>query len=278
MTMPTATHGLEWLHPTLDRCRALLANRPADRQWMKKGRDDQDELVTELDVAVETLLLEAIRTHVPSASVVSEESSHNEADLDDEWCFVIDPIDGTEEFVAGRPGYAISVALLHDGRPHAAVLDLPAHDQRFDCCQGTGTRLNGKPVELAPPQRFSEARLAVSATQLKLESLRQFWSSFEAAELVPTPGFAAKFAVVLSGRADAVLYLPVHPLTTAIWDYAAAAHLLAEAGGVFIDQHGQDLSQQRPFFYKTGWIAAPPHLRDPLLEIVREIAPPGEDE
>jgi myo-inositol-1(or 4)-monophosphatase len=189
---------------------------------------------------------------------------------------VIDPIDGTEEFAAGQPNYAISIALFERGRPAAAVLDLPAHDQRFECSAGTGTRLNGAMVNLSRAQRVAEARVAVSATHLGSAHLQLFWASVGAAELRPTPAFAAKFAAVLAGECDAALYLPVRPHRTAIWDYAAAALLLDEAGGGFASIDATDLLQKRPFLYTGGWVASPPALRDELLALARRSCGYGE--
>jgi myo-inositol-1(or 4)-monophosphatase len=189
---------------------------------------------------------------------------------------VIDPIDGTEELAAGRPNYAISIALFEHGRPAAAVLDLPAHDQRFECSAGAGTQLNGVVVRLSRTQRVSEARIAVSASQLNSPHLRPFWTGIGSAELRPTPAFAAKFAAVLAGACDAALYLPVHPHPTSIWDYAAAALLLDEAGGEFVSIDGTDLLQERPFLYRGGWVASPPALRDELLTVARRSGCYGE--
>jgi 3'-phosphoadenosine 5'-phosphosulfate (PAPS) 3'-phosphatase len=74
---------------------------------------------------------------------------------------------------------------------------------------------------------------------------------------------------VLAGVCDAVLYLPVRPYPTAIWDYAAAATVLAEAGGWYGSIDGQDLLALRPFSYRGGWTVATPALRDQLLDIAK---------
>jgi myo-inositol-1(or 4)-monophosphatase len=260
---------LGWLRPELDRCRELIARRTAPKRWTKSSSHGAAEVVTEIDLAVERLLIDAISARMPTATFLSEESHPDPAALASDTCFVIDPIDGTEEFAAGRPNYAISIALFDRGRPAAAVLDLPAHDQRFECSAGTGTRLDGAEVNLSRVQRVTDARVAVSATQLDSAHLRPFWTSTGAAELRPTPAFAAKFAAVLAGECDAALYLPVRPHRTAIWDYAAAALLLDEAGGGFASIDGTDLLQERPFVYTGGWVASPPALRDELLALAR---------
>lgn len=259
---------LSWLRPELDRCRELIASHAAPKQWTKSSSHGT-EVVTEIDLAIERVLIDAISARMPTATFLSEESHPDPAALASETCFVIDPIDGTDEFAAGRPNYAISIALLDRGRPVSAVLDLPAYDQRFECSVGTGTQLNRAMVQLSRVKRLSEARVAVSVTQLNSAHLRPFWTSAGAATLRPTPAFAAKFAAVLSGACDAALYLPIHPHRTAIWDYAAAALLLDEAGGRFVSTDGADLLRERPVLYTGGWVASPPALQDELLTLAR---------
>ena len=264
----TTSVGLEWLRPELDRCRALIADHKSPRRWTKTEQG-RSELVTEVDLAIERLLIDAIRQRLPDAAILSEESNADPSALEQDTCFVIDPIDGTEEFAAGRQGFGISIALFERGRPTAAVLDMPAHDWRFECAVGAGASLNGKGIRLSPVGALAEARLAVSATQYGMDSLRPFWDGVGAAGLIPTPAFTPKFAAVLAGECDAALYLPIRPHRTAIWDYAAAAQLLSEAGGWFGATDGTDLLEALPFEYSGGWVAAPPSLRDQLLAVAQ---------
>lgn len=258
---------LDWLHAELDRCRDLIAGGRTTRRWTK-STDGATELVTDVDVAVERLLIEAIQDRLPDAAIVSEESSPDPNALKEYLCAVIDPIDGTEELVAGRTGFAISVAFFCAGQPAAAFLDLPANDRRFECQAGGDVRLNGAPVALSRVDRLNEARLAVSATQYGMDELCGFWDSIRAAALVPTPAFTPKFAAVLAGDCDAALYLPVRPHRTAIWDYASAALLIHQAGGWFGSPDRTDLYEQRPFTYSGGWIATPMQLREQLLGVL----------
>jgi fructose-1,6-bisphosphatase/inositol monophosphatase family enzyme len=111
----------------------------------------------------------------------------------------------------------------------------------------------------------------VSATQYGMDSLRPFWDGVGAAALIPTPAFTPKFAAVLAGECDAALYLPTRPHRTAIWDYAAAAQLLSEAGGWFGAADGTDLLEALPFEYSGGWVAAPPNLRNQLLALAQRL-------
>src|SRR5919106_685703 len=247
----TASASLEWLRPELDRCRALIADHESPRRWTK-SEHGRDELVTEIDLAVERLLIDAIRQRVPGAAILSEESNPNPSALDQDTCFVVDPIDGTEEFAAGRPGFG-----------------MPARDWRFECRVGAGASLNGNGIRLSEVGALAEARLAVSATQYRMNSLRPFWDGIGAAGLIPTPALKPKFAAVLAAECDAALYLPIRPHRTAIWDYAAAAQLLSEAGGWFGATDGTDLLRALPFEYSGGWRAAPPSLRDQLLAVAQ---------
>ncbi len=264
----TTTVGLEWLRPELDRCRALIANHKSPRRWTK-SEQGRSELVTEVDLAIERLLIDAIRARVPGATILSEESNADPSALEQDTCFVIDPIDGTEEFAAGRPGFGISIALFERGRPTAAMLDMPAHGWRFESAGVGDASLNGRGIRLSPVGALGKARLAVSASQYRMDSLRPFWDGVGAAALIPTPAFTPKFAAVLAGECDAALYLPIRPHRTAIWDYAAAAQVLSEAGGWFGAADGTDLLEALPFEYSGGWVAAPPSLRDQLLAVAR---------
>jgi myo-inositol-1(or 4)-monophosphatase len=264
----TTSVGLEWLRPELDRCRALIGDHKSPRRWTKSDQG-RSQLVTEIDIAVERLLIDAITQRVPNAAILSEESNPDPSALEQDTCFVIDPIDGTEELAAGRQGFGISIALFERGRPAAAVLDMPARDRRFECAVGAGASPNGKRIRLSPVGAVAEARLAVSATQFRMDSLRPFWDGIGAAALIPTPAFTPKFAAVMAGECDAALYLPIRPHRTAIWDYAAAGQLLSEAGGWFGATDGSDLLEALPFEFSGGWVAAPPNLRDQLAALAQ---------
>ncbi|MBO0835850.1 MAG: hypothetical protein J2P28_10065 [Actinobacteria bacterium] len=268
----TSTDGLDWLRPSLDECRRLIADRRGPTRWTKASAREPEETVTEIDVEVERLLVSAIRHRDPEAAVVSEEAASDPGALTRPTCHVIDPIDGTDQLVAGEDGYAISVALFRSGEPAAAVMDMPALGRRFECGHGRPTTLNGQQVTLHQVDDIPHARLAVSATQRRNKSLDAFWQRLGAAAVVPTPAFAAKFGAVLAGDCDAALYLGVHPLRTALWDYAAPAILLIRAGGVFMSLDGEGLLERRPWAYQSGWLASPVSLTG-ALQRVAEHAP-----
>ncbi len=247
---------LDWLHPTLDTCRRIV-ERGVHEIRRKAPVDGNQQIVTDVDLEVEQALVRSIRSQIPAAVIISEETVHDLPNLDEsDICFVIDPIDGTEELVAGRPGFSVSVAEYRRGLPFAAVLDFPRLTLRFESGAGQGTWQDRRRVRLDPAGELEGARIAVSASQYRDASFRSVWDRLRTAELVPTPAFTPKFASILRGECVAALHLPVDRRNTYIWDYAAAAFLLAEAGGTFVSWTGEDLVATRPQIHVGGWIAA----------------------
>jgi myo-inositol-1(or 4)-monophosphatase len=268
VTPETAGGILVQLGPTLDACRSVLTEAQHTRSWHKASPGSRQETVTDLDLTVEERIITAIRAMQPQASIYSEETGHDPAALIDDLCVVLDPIDGTDLLLGGQSGYSISIAILSTRRVIAGLLDFPARDQRFICTRGGGGELNGRRLRLDGRHRLTSARVAVSSTQHATSSLQPLWESLGVAALVPTPGFTAKLATILLGECDAALYLPFEPRRTYIWDYAAAALLLREAGGTLTTLQGKRLLEGLPLEHKAGWLAATNHLREPIQRAV----------
>jgi fructose-1,6-bisphosphatase/inositol monophosphatase family enzyme len=203
---------LDHLNETVDSCRRLLAGHPGEVS-LKTTSAGGRETVTDLDLQVEKQLMARIRELQPEAGIFSEETAQDRSALDQEVCFVLDPIDGTDLFLAGDTGFAISIAILARRHAVAGLLDFPARDQRFTCTLGGGTRLNGR----------------------RVAALRS-----------------------------------IQPRSTAIWDYAAAALLLSEAGGTLSTWDGTSLLEALPTTYTGGWIAGNPGLSAALSRAVTE--------
>ena len=267
LTPESAGEILAGLGETLDTCRRLLRAGPREVS-LKPSLREARETVTDLDIEVERRLIARIHELQPAASVVSEETAPGAEAMDDDVCVVVDPIDGTDLLLAGEPGFAVSVAILARRRLVAGLLDFPARDQRFTCTRGGGTWWNGQRITLTAPRRLSEARVCVSSTQRAEAALRHLWENLEVAAVVPTPGFTAKIGTILTGECDAALSLPVDPRSTAIWDYAASALLLSEAGGALTTWSGTCLGDALPARYGDGWIAAAPDLAAALRAAV----------
>src|SRR5258708_10602844 len=162
---PRGPLPLDWLGPTLDRCRDII-ERGGGEIREKPSEHDEHQVVTDVDLAVERTLVSAIRDRIPFAAIFSEEGEHDPRVLDEsEACFVIDPIDGTDELIAGRPGFAISVAQYGRGIPVAAVLDFPRLDLRFEGAAGQGVWRGDQRVRLKAAAKVGDVSIAVSASQ-----------------------------------------------------------------------------------------------------------------
>lgn len=256
------------LAPAVDACRAVLLDRQQSRTWLKDTSDGRRETVSDLDLMVQDQLITAVHAIEPSASVLSEEGAHDLSALDEDLCFVIDPIDGTDLLLAGMSGFAVSIAILSAHQILGGLLDFPARSQRFTGTLGGGAVLNDQRIQLDGASTLTSSRVAVSSTQLGEPSLRQLWPKLGVASLVPTPGFTAKVTAVLTGDCDAAVYLPIHARSTFIWDYAAAALLLHEAHGRLTTLDGHAFLDALPIEQKDGWLAATDNLHTSMLTAV----------
>ena len=179
--------------------------------------------VTEADRAIDSLL----RQHLlqPGEGWLSEESADDGARLAHDRVWIVDPLDGTREFVAGIPEFCVSVALVEDGHPVAGGIANPSTHQVFLGSPGTGVTLNGQSVAATSTDTLQNALVLASRSEIK----RGEWKQFADApfRVQPMGSVAYKLALVAAGLADATFTLsPKHE-----WDIAAGAALVEAAGG-----------------------------------------------
>lgn len=238
---------------------AMAAFRQGGRIWEKAP----GQLLTETDLAVNEALEASLGRLLPGAAWLSEESRDDGERLSSPHVWVVDPIDGTRSFAAGKPEFTISVALVHAGRPILACLLNPATGERFEACEGAGATLNGERLLVAEPSRPEAARIVLSAGERKRHDFQPF---FPSAALTTIGSLAYKIALVAAGRFDAYFsWRRSHD-----WDIAAALLILAEAGGRTTDREGGRLDLNRPEPLHRGLIAAPPALHARLALISRQ--------
>jgi myo-inositol-1(or 4)-monophosphatase len=185
--------------------------------------------VSEVDLAVDALLRERLAALLPDAGWLSEETADSPDRLARRHVWVVDPIDGTRDYVRGRRGWAVSVALVEDGRPVLGVLDAPARSERWFAALGEAATRNGEPIRVVPREVLAGARVPSDALPKADRDL----------VTVPKPNsIALRIAMVAAGEADLVA-------TTRWgneWDIAAAALIAAEAGALVTDAHGAPLA------------------------------------
>lgn len=197
---------------------ALRYFRQNPEVWFKAG----DSPVSEADFAVDRFLFEALSAARPDYGWLSEETADSPERLERQRTFVVDPIDGTRAFVAGKATWCVSVAVVERGRSLAGVLDCPALGETFVATAGGGAALNGKGIAVRRPEEV------IRATGPKdfLAHLPQFWQG--RVERMPhVPSLAYRIAMIAKGALDATFVRS----GSHDWDLAAADLILAEAGG-----------------------------------------------
>ncbi|WP_454885084.1 3'(2'),5'-bisphosphate nucleotidase CysQ [Sphingomonas oryzagri] len=228
---------------------ALGKAKDGFRRWEKAG----GEPVCEIDLAVDQFLKDRLATIDPEAGWLSEETADDKARLGARRVWVVDPIDGTRDYLRGRPGWAVSVALVEDGRPVLAVLDAPARDEVWTAVAGGGAWRNGVPIRVALRDAIAGAR--VPADQLPRRD----------SDLVPVPkpnSIALRIAMVAAGEADLVATMRWgHE-----WDIAAAALIAAEAGAIVTDALGASLAFNTASAEAFGVLVTPPGIHDAAVQ------------
>lgn len=194
--------------------------------WWKEGRSP----VSKADLEVDQFLRRVLTEARPGYGWLSEETADDKARLAAPRTFVVDPIDGTRAFLAGREVWCVSVAVVEDGRAIAGVLDCPAEGVCFTAARGAGARRNGTPIAV----RNEGAELVLAGPKAMLAGLPEEIRT--RVSLHPyVPSLACRIAMVAEGRLDATFIKPAaHD-----WDLAAADIILAEAGGSILDAAGR---------------------------------------
>lgn len=223
---------------------------------------DEHDLVSRADYESEARILDEIRARFPEHRVLAEETGVQSAGLSEfEW--VIDPLDGTSNFLQGLPVFCISIACRHREEVVAAAVLDPIGDQLFTASKGSGAFLNGRPMRVSRRPGLAGAFLATGypfrarrALDLYLEAFRAI---FLRSRAIRRCGSAAlDLAYTAAGVYDGFFEFRLSP-----WDFAAGCLLIAEAGGVVTDLDGKD-----GFFDSGNLIAGPPELQRELRELV----------
>ncbi|QNE31799.1 3'(2'),5'-bisphosphate nucleotidase CysQ [Sphingomonas sp. NBWT7] len=191
------------------------------------------EPVCEIDLAVDKLLRTRLSALLPDAGWLSEETADHPDRLERERIWVVDPIDGTRDYIRGRPGWAVSVALVDQGRPVIGVLDAPARNEVWRAVAGSGATLNGNPLTASTRRDFAGARVPTDALPKTDRDL---------ATVEKPNSIALRMAMVADDRADLVATLRWGNE----WDIAAAVLIAAEAGGCVTDALGAQLVFNKP--------------------------------
>lgn len=225
-------------------------------EYVTEHKDDRSP-VTDADHAADAAIKPALAALLPGVAVVTEESVASAPapeTLAQLRYWLVDPLDGTKEFVAHRAEFTVNIALVANGHPVLGVLHVPPENLTYAAAgPGTAVKIAGE----APPERI-EARaapvqglvVAHSRSHSRWNDLDDFLRPYRVAERVII-GSALKFGLIAEGRAD--LYPRLGP--TSEWDTAAGQAILEAAGGSVVDRQGRRLAYGKPRFLNPPFVA-----------------------
>lgn len=215
--------------------------------------------VCEIDLQVDAFLREQLSALDPEAGWLSEETLDQSDRIERPRLWVVDPIDGTRDYLRGRPGWSVSVALVEERVPVIGVLDAPARGEHWTAERGKGAWRNGLRLRASDRSRLPGAR--VPADQLPAVDSDLV--------MVPKPNsIALRIALVAAGEADLVATLK----WGFEWDIAAAALIASEAGATITGALGQPLAFNTASGAAFGVLAAAPGIHAEAVERLRERA------
>lgn len=247
----------------LDRAAAVLSRftpGAVDVEY-KAGHDPVTEADRALDEALRKALLE------DGEGWLSEETADDLARLNKQRLWVVDPLDGTREFVQGIPEWCVSVAWVQDGEAIAGGILNPATGETFLGSRSTGVTRNGAPVQVSQRAELPGSLVLGSRSEFK----RGEWKQFQDGSLIlrPVGSVAYKLALVAAGLADATWTLvPKHE-----WDVAAGTALVQAAGGVVKNLDGSPLAFNCRKPWLPGLVAAGPHLYPEISRLLNIPSP-----
>lgn len=233
---------------------ALGFFRGAHRRW-EKG---PGQIVTEADIAVDSLLRRRLGELLPDAGWLSEETADDGSRLARRRVWVVDPIDGTRSFAAGKPEFTVCVALVEDGAPVLGLVLNPATGELFHAARDGGAFLGEQPIRARDPAGLAGARIGISSTERHRDALA---AALPGAEPIAIGSLAYKLVLIAAGRLDGY----VSRRRAHDWDIAAAHLIMTEAGAVLTDATGAAIVYGQPESWRQGLIAAGPALQRELV-------------
>lgn len=258
------------MHPTLTiaikaarRAAAIINRASLELDLVQVQSKAPNDFVTEVDKAAEAAIVEVLREAYPGHGILAEESGQSAGAGQSEFQWIIDPLDGTTNFIHGLPQYAISIALARRGVVEQAVVFDPNRNELFTATKGSGAFLNDRRIRVSKRTKLQDALVGTGFPYRMFDHVDTYLAVFkeltEKTAGLRRPGSAAlDLCYVGCGRYDGFWEFGLAP-----WDMAAGALVISEAGGLVSDLNGD------PNYLQTGNIVAgTPKVFAPLLQII----------
>ncbi|HET9820519.1 MAG TPA: inositol monophosphatase family protein [Burkholderiaceae bacterium] len=259
------------LHPMLNiavkaaRAAGSIINRAAlDVERLTITAKGVNDFVTEVDQAAEAAVIETLLTAYPGHGILAEESGRTHGAKHSEYLWIIDPLDGTTNFIHGLPIYAVSIALAFRGKVEQAVVYDPARNDLFLASKGRGAFLNDRRLRVSKRTRLAESLIGTGFPFRKGDNFKRYVEMFEQVMQhcagVRRPGAAAlDLCYVAAGWYDGFFETGLNP-----WDVAAGSLIITEAGGLIGNFTGE-----ADFLYQREAVAGNPKVYGQLVQMLK---------
>jgi myo-inositol-1(or 4)-monophosphatase len=258
------------LHPMLNvavkaaRAAGSIINRAAlDVERLQVTNKGVNDFVTEVDQAAERAIIEILLTAYPGHAILAEESGRQHGAKHSEYLWIIDPLDGTTNFIHGLPVYAVSIALAFRGKVEQAVVYDPSRNDLFFASKGRGAFVNDRRLRVSKRIRLAEALIGTGFPFRKGDNLKRYMKMMEEVMSkcagLRRPGAAAlDLCYVAAGWYDGFFETGLSP-----WDVAAGSLMISEAGGLVGNFTGES-----DYLYQREVVAGCPKVFGQLVQIL----------
>ena len=258
------------MHPFLNvavkaaRRAGQIINRAAlEIENLQVARKGQSDYVTQVDRAAEDAIKEILLEAYPNHGILAEESCSTNAEAEFQW--IIDPLDGTTNFIHGFPQYAVSIALTQNGQLAHGVIYDTMRNELFTASKGRGAFLNDRRIRVSRSDRLADSLIGTGFPYRVFDRVDNYMGAFkeltEKTAGMRRPGAASlDLAYVAAGRLDGFWEFGLSP-----WDMAAGTLMILEAGGFVTDLKGDS-----DYLNSGDVVAGAPKIHPPLLQIVQK--------
>lgn len=221
--------------------------------------------VTTADHAADTYLKNTLTNAYPKYGWLSEETVDTEERLDKNRTWVVDPLDGTKEFIEGVPHFVVSVALVEDGQPVIGVLYNPASDELFTGAKDEGAFLNGERLSCSTEKDFKKMVILNSRSETRNGLWKPYAADFKEQRAIGS----VAYKLGLTSAAQADIFASLRPKNE--WDICAGHCILREAGGEMVTLEGKPITyNNKKTLITPGLIASNAEIQEDSINLFRQ--------